>query len=147
MLVADVVLTVAMLAADVTVCYSSHITALLFLKESSNSYCYYATTAIEMIEITLEQEQVMAEQRKMLMMSMMRKRMPNAMHRYSSHNGWMSPQSKTATFSMKFKIQIQMNPSRKKFNISATSGPVGLNCTLIDSSSSQLSIEVQFKII
>ena len=103
MLVADVVLTVAMLAADVTVCYSSHITALLFLKESSNSYCYYATTAIEMIEITLEQEQVMAEQRKMLMMSMMRKRMPNAMHRYSSHNGWMSPQSKTATFSMKFK--------------------------------------------
>jgi len=93
----------------------------------------------------LEQEQVMAEHRKMLMMSMMRKRMPNAMHRYSSHSGWMSPQSKTATFSMKLNIQI--NPPRKKFNISAISGPVGLNCTLIDSSSSQLSIEVQFKII
>ena len=39
----------------------------------------------------LAQEQVMAEQRKTLTMSMRRKRMPNTMQRYSSHEGRTPP--------------------------------------------------------
>lgn len=39
----------------------------------------------------LAQEHVIAEHRKMLIMSMIRNMIPNAMHRYSSHGGFMPP--------------------------------------------------------
>ncbi len=46
----------------------------------------FSTTSV------LAQEQVMAEQRKMLMINMTRKRMPNATQRYNIHGG-LEPQS------------------------------------------------------
>lgn len=39
----------------------------------------------------LAQEHVIAEHRKMLIISMIRNIIPNAMHRYSSHGGFMPP--------------------------------------------------------
>jgi hypothetical protein len=39
----------------------------------------------------LAQEHVIAEHRKMLIMSMIRNMIPNAMHRYSSHGGFTPP--------------------------------------------------------
>jgi hypothetical protein len=39
----------------------------------------------------LAQEHVIAEHRKMLIMSMIRNMIPNAMHRYRSHGGFMPP--------------------------------------------------------
>lgn len=39
----------------------------------------------------LAQEHVIAEHRKMLIMSMIRNMIPNAMHRYSSHGGCTPP--------------------------------------------------------
>jgi hypothetical protein len=39
----------------------------------------------------LAQEHVIAEQRKMLIMSMIRNMIPNAMHRYSSQGGFTPP--------------------------------------------------------
>jgi hypothetical protein len=43
------------------------------------------------ITSVLAQEHVIAEHRKMLIISMIRNMIPNAMHRYSSHGGFTPP--------------------------------------------------------